>query len=58
VTNSKNLVGNFEVSVTNQTRRAQPPMHLRRFENLSMQLSVVPLKGGELSLQLRAMQFV
>ena len=52
VAHGENLAGDFEVSVTNQTRRAQTTVHLRRFENRGVQFSVILLQRGELNLQL------
>jgi hypothetical protein len=43
VTHSKDLSRNIERAVTHTTRRAQATMNLRRFENRSVQLSVISL---------------
>src|SRR5437763_13696672 len=57
VAHGENLAGDFEISVTNQTRRAQTTVYLCRFENRGVQFSVILLQGGELNLQLLPARF-
>ena len=50
----KNLAGNFEILVPDQTGSTQTPVHLCSFENRCVQLSMIFLQRGQLNLQLPA----
>src|SRR5204863_832625 len=49
--NGENLAGYLEVAIMDQTRGAQPPVHLRCFEDFSVQIGVILLQRCNFHLQ-------
>jgi 16S rRNA C1402 (ribose-2'-O) methylase RsmI len=47
MTNCKDLTRHIERTMTHKTRRTQSPMHLRRFEDRSVQFCIISLECFE-----------